>query len=109
MACVDQHGGIGPQKLEATGRGALNDGGEEGLAIEGPTEVLLTEGHRTGDVTGLVRGLECRELEIRGSGGDDVELEMAYIYNRRILDADLYAMDPLRASQLVYIYGGQAA
>ena len=39
----------------------------------------------------------------------DVELEMAYIYNRRILDADLYAMDPLRASQLVYIYGGQAA
>lgn len=37
----------------------------------------------------------------------DVELEMSYIYNRGIENADFYALEPLRAYRWSYVYGEQ--
>ena len=46
-----------------------------------------------------------------GAGGTrlvyDVELEMAYRYQRGLVDTDLYAMDPVAAYSWNYIYGEQ--
>ena len=46
-----------------------------------------------------------------GAGGTrlvyDVELEMAYRYQRGLADTDLYAMDPVAAYSWNYIYGEQ--
>lgn len=39
----------------------------------------------------------------------DVELEMAYIYDRGIENADFYALEPLRAYRWSYVYGEQFA
>lgn len=37
----------------------------------------------------------------------DVELEMAYRYNRHNYTTDMYAMSPIKAAQWSYVYGEQ--
>ena len=75
MAGVDEDGRLRAQQLEAAGRGAGDQGLEEGVLGKGAAEVGLGQRDGAGHVGGLVVGLQAGELRVEGTRGVDGELE----------------------------------